>query len=237
MKLGKVLTALVPLTLSGGCASTDYSNAAPSAVVAAGRVTDNEFLSDRAYSAPAVRGSAPTGVDYSAQLVGLQSKTDKSLINAVNVTFTYWNNRWLFLKSATLPGGRSLQAGVLDRHVELCAGTGSCRYTEVLTAILPPDVMASGLVKGLRISFNGTVVELPTTYIQGYRQGLIAAFGESASSVGSVAEPTAESNVVTASRPSSRSFEQALADLQAEHLDYNAFSQRYKALRRQYGME
>lgn len=237
MKLGNALTVVVPLALLGGCAANPYPNTAPSAVAAAGRVTDNEFLRDRAYSAPVVQGSAQTGVNYSAQLVGLQSKADKSLINALNVTFTYWNNRWLFLNSAVLPAGRSLQTGVLDRHVEFCAGTGSCRYTEVLTAILPPDVMAAGLVKGLRISFNGTVVELPTPYVQGYRQGLVAAFGESPASKESAAEPTAGSSVVTESKPSSRSFEQALADLQAEHLDYPAFSQRYKALRHQYGME
>lgn len=237
MKFWKVITTLLSLSFLGGCAATDYSSIAPSAVAAAGQVTDNEFLRDRAYSAPLVQGSAPTGVNYSAQLVGLQSKTDKSLINAINVTFTYWNNRWLFLQSATLPGGRSLQAGVLDRRVEFCAGTGSCRYTEILTAILPSDVMASGLIKGVRISFNGTVVELPASYVQGYRQGLTMAFGESLLSSGLVSEPAADPKVAIASKSSAPSFEQALAELQAEHLDYTAFSQRYKALRRQYGLE
>ncbi|HEY0286273.1 MAG TPA: hypothetical protein VGC62_04580 [Pseudomonas sp.] len=163
------------LAMSGCTTAPNYRDKSPGEVAQGVRVVDNEFSNDRLFFAPPVTGSPVGGVNYSAELAAIQSKSTGSVVNALRVKWTYGNDRWLFFNSATLPGGGSLVMQVHDRHVDSCMASRYCEYTEQVSAVLPVEALA-GAHNGLRVQFGSargwTVVELPRDYVLGFLQGL-----------------------------------------------------------------
>lgn len=237
---GYVLISLVGFVLAG-CA-TNYRDKPAEEVAQNIRVIDNEFSKDRMYIAPPVNGTPVGGVDYTAQLAAIQSKTDGNVIHALRVTWSYYNNRWLFFSSAKLPGAVSLPTVVNDRSVDSCGSYGSCSYTEKVSAVIPLAALAAAN-NGLRVQFGSdqgwTVVELPQQYVLGYLQGISAATGASASTLPTAPKvpkwepvPTrpAQSSVQpTASSSASKA--QLLDELSnTPGLSYEEYTRRYKAI-------
>lgn len=166
------VAALAVVASLAGCAGSDGAASTGAGGMA---VVDDQYSSQRAHMAPVVKGkSSETGVSYSARLAASESKETGVVANTLYVEFTYSNNRWLFISSAALPGGKPLAVVQNDRLVDDCRPTtGFCNYTERMTALLPLDVLA-GAKEGLKVSFQGTVVELPADYVLGYLQDLSA---------------------------------------------------------------
>lgn len=234
------LLLAIMLVASAGCAP-NYRDKSAGDVRAAGKIVEDEFSRHRVYVAPPVQGrSSKTRVDYSARLAATQSKADGSVVNSLYVEFTYMNNRWLFIQAAALPGGIPLSVVVNDRLVDNCGGsTGVCSYTERMTAILPLDVLVNAK-DGLRVSFQGTVVELPASYVLGYLQGLSAALGapiQSSAVQPAANTPTAEpisaqpSSVASKSTQAGMTQEQQLDELaNTPGLSYEEYQRRYRVI-------
>ena len=163
--------------LLAGCAS-DYRESSADEVSQGLQVVDNEFSGSKVFMGPPVQGSAETGVRYTAKLAAAQTRSTGDVTNVLHVEFKYTNNRWMFFNAANLPGGRPLVIVPGDRNVSTCSSMGFCNYTENLSALLPLDVLTSA-TGGLRVSFQGTVVELPASYVIGYMQGLSGRLGQS----------------------------------------------------------
>lgn len=181
-KAAMVLGVLAALVISGCATPPNYRDKTPDEVAQSVRLVDNEFSKDRIFIAPPVTGSPVGGVNYSAELAAVQSKTTGLVVHALRVNWSYGNDRWLFFKSATLPGGAALEMMVNDRHVERCSASRHCYYTERVSAVVPLDALAAAH-NGLRVQFGSalgwTVVELPRSYVQGYLQALSIAMGRS----------------------------------------------------------
>lgn len=237
---GYVLIGLTGFVLAG-CA-TNYRDKPAEEVAQNIRVVDNEFSKDRMYIAPPVNGTPVGGVDYTAQLAAIQSKTDGNVIHALRVTWSYRNNRWFFFSSAKLPGAVSLPTVVNDRNVDSCGSYGSCSYTEKVSAVIPLAALAAAN-NGLRVQFGSdqgwTVVELPQQYVLGYLQGISAATGASASALPAApripkwepvpTRPAQPSVQPTASSSASKA--QLLDELSnTSGLSYEEYTRRYKAI-------
>ncbi|CAB5715870.1 TPA: hypothetical protein L3577_006399 [Pseudomonas aeruginosa] len=237
----KVATALTILVaaLTGCATAPNYRDKTSAEVAHSVRVIENEFSNDRVFVAPPVTGEPAGGVHYSAELAAIQSKGNGSVVHALRVHWKYGNDRWLFFKSATLPGGRSLETLVNDRFVENCSASRYCNYTESVSAVVPLDALASA-GNGLRVQFGSalgwTVVELPRDYVLGYLQALSIATGAAPSVPSEPSRTPKWEPVPTRSTGQSaavvvKTKEQQLQELQSTSgLSYEEYTRRYELI-------
>lgn len=239
MNKAHLLLVVLVASLTGCSTAPNYRDKTPAEVAQGVRVIENEFSNDRVFVGPPVTGEPAGGVFYSAELAAIQAKSGGTVVHALRVRWKYGNDRWLFFKSATLPGGRSLDTVVNDRHVESCSASRYCNYTESVSAVMPLDALA-GASNGLRVQFGSalgwTVVELPREYVLGYLQALSIATGGAPSVAPETsrvpkweAVPTRPANQPVVS--ANKSKEQQLQELQnTQGLSYEEYQRRYKLI-------
>lgn len=170
-----VIAIAMTSLLLAGCATPNYQAISPDEYASKISVQESEFNDLKLFSAMPIKGKAPSGHGYTAQMIAVQNKKTSSIHHALVMTWNYRDGNWAFFNSATLPGAVKLDLKENQKQVDNCSSYGVCTYLERVTALIPADALVSA-PSSLKIQFGSsrgsTVIELPANYIQGYVQGV-----------------------------------------------------------------